>query len=641
MFWQPLLQTLLDVLPCLFVLLVLHFLRTALSSIPLQMMLGVFLALSLLGGIPNFSFELESPFSTGPLSFGAMALPVLTVLLLIYEQQGTVETQRLMLGLTLSMLVTWLFVLLLANQFSQSVFTLAQSPSALVRFLESMRQSAFIFVVTHLILLFSLPIVFQALRNYRCPFAASLVVCNGLILMAREMSIVYLYPTSGVSGQTQLWLLRLAVIVILSLLTDGYRRSLRVRPTGRRRPFSIITGIFRHLQSTDKLRRSMAEWEEKYQAVLNHSSELIMLVSEQGHVINGNLAMFRAFGDSLASVQTVSDIIRHQDGSPFSIPDDWWRRSQQDPDLDKPVMFTHMTMAAPGCARILDVDFNLSQATVEGERIAILIARDMTEQHEQERQKQLLQQELYHSQRLESLGILAGGVAHDFNNMLHSIQGSTDLLRLHRLPGDAKVLLDTIDTAASRAADLTRQLLGFARRGNFNVELTELGPLVEQAAALFRTTAGNIAFRTLVEPGELTVSCDPVQLQQVILNLLLNARDAFSPDSEHPKIVLRAERVRPDTPEWRHRPEDTLSADHYVCIKVKDNGSGISQEVIDHIFEPFYTTKSPGRGTGMGLAMAYGCITSINGWIDVESTPGKGSTFSIVIPAATSDTVTA
>ena len=187
MFWQPLLQTLLDVLPCLFVLLVLHFLRTALSGIPLQMMLGVFLALSLLGGIPNFSFELESPFSTGPLSFGAMALPVLTVLLLVYELHGTVETQRLMLGLTLSMLMTWLFVLLLANQFSQSIFTLAQSPSALVRFMESMRQSAFIFVVTHLILLFSLPIVFQALRNYRCPFAVSLVACNGLILMARVM----------------------------------------------------------------------------------------------------------------------------------------------------------------------------------------------------------------------------------------------------------------------------------------------------------------------------------------------------------------------------------------------------------------------------------------------------------------------
>lgn len=634
MYWQPFSQALLDVLPCLFVLLVLHFLRAAISSIPLQMLLGVFLALSLLGGIPNFGFEMQSPHTTGLLSFGALSLPVFTLLMLYCELHNTVETQRLMLGLGLSMLFAWLFAILLVNFYSQSVFTLIQAPETLVHFLGDLRQYAFIFVVTHFILLFSLPIIFQALRNLHCRFSLSIFLCNALILMAREMSIVYLFPATAFPGQFQTWLLRFTIILLIAVITAGYRRLLHAPPVSNRQPFSILTSIFRHFQSTDKLRRSMAEWEEKYQTVLNHSSELIMLVNEQGQMINCNLAMFRAFDTHITQVHSISDIIHHADGTPFTLPSAWLRQQSHDLELDKPVMFTHMTLAVPGCPRTFDVDFNLSQTTVDGERIALIIARDMTEQHEQERQKNLLQQELFHAQRLEALGMLAGGVAHDFNNMLHSIQGSADLLRLQPLSAEARALVNTIDTASNRAADLTRQLLGFARRGNFNVVITELGPLVEQAADLFRTTCGNITFKTLIEPEPLVVSCDPVQLQQVIVNLLLNAKDAFDQDAVNPKIVLRAERVRPDTPEWKHRPEDTLSVEHYVCIKVKDNGSGISCEAIEHIFEPFYTTKGTGKGTGMGLAMAYGCITSINGWIDVVSTPGAGSTFSIVIPAA-------
>lgn len=633
MSWSQIVQPLLDILPGFSVLLLLHFLRRAFGTPPLTMLLGVFMMISLLSGVPNFAYEMQFPNTTGPMSFGALAFPVFTMMLIIYEVHGNVETQRLILGLTASILFAGLFILLLLNHFAKPISVLFGSSLDLVHFLTNIRQSANIFIATHLILLFSLPIIYQALRNFRCPIWLSFLICNLLILMSREMDIVYLYPNISFKDVETNWLLRVLTVIAVSIAGAAYIMLTNSRTVGQRGTFSIFTSIFRHLQSTDKLRRSMEEWTEKYQIVLNHASEFIFLVNSRGLIINANLRAYQLLGTRLEHDLTLADFILNDDLTPFSLPDNWTQTHLTETSFDKPVMFSHCFMTLEDPQKKIEIDFNLSHATLEGENIAVLIARDMTELHEQERMKNVLQEQLYHSQRLESLGILAGGVAHDFNNLLHSIQGSSDSIRHTRLEPTAQTMLTIIDEATARAADLTRQLLGFARKGNFNVELCDLASISDKAASLFLTMAGKLTFRKIIEPQPLVVKADAVQLQQVILNLLINAKDAVA-DSPTPKIVLRAESARDQTPEWDKRPSPDLDPADYVCLKVKDNGSGIPDDVREHIFEPFFTTKPVGKGTGMGLAMAYGCIAAFKGWLHVESSPQKGSEFTIVLPKA-------
>ncbi|MBO7618963.1 MAG: hypothetical protein J6T06_00520, partial [Victivallales bacterium] len=280
-----------------------------------------------------------------------------------------------------------------------------------------------------------------------------------------------------------------------------------------------------------------------------------------------------------------------------------------------------------------DIDFTISVGRVDDAPVFIIIMRDMTEQRKQERLQQELQEQLVHSQRLESIGVLAGGIAHDFNNLLHSIQGSSDALALQgNLTTSQQSLLTNINSATKRASRLTSQLLAFARKGKFHIESIDLQALIEQTAQLFQPTAKNIKFKVIIEPDLPTISGDATQLQQVLLNLLINARDALNSNTENPRITLRAQAMRDMTNEWNQRPDKDLDIKNYICIKIKDNGCGIDEETQKKIFEPFFTTKEVGKGTGMGLAMAYGCILHHHGWITLESTPGVGSEFILSLP---------
>ncbi|MBO4344634.1 MAG: hypothetical protein J5833_02690, partial [Victivallales bacterium] len=386
---------------------------------------------------------------------------------------------------------------------------------------------------------------------------------------------------------------------------------------------------------------------------LNHSMDFIFIVNAKGNVVNANLALYRVLGNSLDNRLNIKDFVKDSLETPFSIPQNWFREILSDTTDLKPASYFNMLLIPPGTHKRINIDFNISHASVEGESLALIIARDMTEQRNQEKQKEQLQEQLFHSQRLESLGLLAGGVAHDFNNMLHTIQCSAEALKNSRLDDSARDMVSNIDAATTRASVLTSQLLGFARKGNYCPAPIEISTMLQQVSNLFKTTLRGVTFKDLVEPGLLPIRADSTQLQQVILNLLINARDAIEEHHvDNPKIVLRGERVRANTPEWqaglqkeknerekdpdwkKRLPKAGLHPDDYVCIKVKDNGCGIPPDALGHIFEPFYTTKKQGKGTGMGLAMAYGCIENLKGWIHVESKLGQGTEFSIVLPVA-------
>ncbi|MBI5418529.1 MAG: PAS domain S-box protein [Deltaproteobacteria bacterium] len=249
---------------------------------------------------------------------------------------------------------------------------------------------------------------------------------------------------------------------------------------------------------------------------------------------------------------------------------------------------------------------------------------DVTEQRE-------LEEQLRHAQKMEAVGTLAGGIAHDFNNIIQAIMGYTSLLKT-RAGGqvEAAEQVEAIERASLRAAELTSQLLGFARRGKYEARPTDLNGVVEKVVSMIRPTFDrSIKIRTELCAGLNTVEGDAGQLEHTLLNLCINARDAM-PEGGSLRIATGNETL---LAKGAAGPAE-VPAGEYVILSVSDTGVGISPDSLPRIFEPFYTTKEPGKGTGMGLAMVYGIVKNHEGWIDVRSEVDRGTTFRIMLPAS-------
>lgn len=250
------------------------------------------------------------------------------------------------------------------------------------------------------------------------------------------------------------------------------------------------------------------------------------------------------------------------------------------------------------------------------------------ERIEEEKEKDRIREQLFQAQKMEAIGTLAGGIAHDFNNMLQAILGYASLLKMN-IPKDhpSYNALDVIEKTSIRAAELTKQLLGFARKGKYIIETMNINDLVQDVYKIIsRTFDRSIEIKLNLDSKGPLVEGDRSQLTSVILNLCVNARDAM-PDGGALTI---------ETFEKTVKPEELLHPDarpiKYAAVSVTDTGIGMDEETMKHIFEPFFTTKEVGKGTGMGLAMAYGVVQNHGGFITVESSPKKGSRFIIYLP---------
>ena len=240
-----------------------------------------------------------------------------------------------------------------------------------------------------------------------------------------------------------------------------------------------------------------------------------------------------------------------------------------------------------------------------------------------------LEEQLQHSQKMEAIGQLAGGIAHDFNNMLGVIVGRTDLALNRLKPEDALYnSLQEVNRAANRSADLTRQLLAFARKQEVSPKILDLNEIVEGTLNMLRRLIGeDIGLAWLPSPSIWSIKMDPSQLDQILANLCVNARDAMSAGG---KITIETANVPVDKNYCLGHSE--ASPGHFVKLSVSDNGSGIPAELLKKIFDPFFTTKELGKGTGLGLSTVYGIVKQNNGFINVYSEPGQGTTFSIHLP---------
>jgi signal transduction histidine kinase len=249
--------------------------------------------------------------------------------------------------------------------------------------------------------------------------------------------------------------------------------------------------------------------------------------------------------------------------------------------------------------------------------------RDVTESHR-------LHEQLRQAQKMESIGRLAGGIAHDFNNLLTAISGYAELILMDFDAGavPARDSAEQIARAAGRAASLTAQLLAFSRKQVLRPQVIDLNEVVSgMATMLARMLGEDVVLSTEFDPETASTLADPTQIEQVVLNLALNARDAM-PNGGSLVIWTAPFELGEDD----DRPHPDLEPGSYVTLSVRDSGVGIEPDLIENVFEPFFTTKPVGEGTGLGLATVHGIVSQSGGVIWVESTPGEGTTFTVCLP---------
>lgn len=375
-------------------------------------------------------------------------------------------------------------------------------------------------------------------------------------------------------------------------------------------------GVSRNVTDRQKAIEALKESEKKYRTALEASPDPLVVYDMEGRVVYLNPAFEEVFGWSLEELHGLvmenfipkdrreearSMAQRMVDGKPFSgIETERLTRSGG-----------RIPVSISGAG------YRNGDETPRG---GIITFRDIREQKR-------LENQLLNIQKLESIGTLAGGIAHDFNNLLMAIQGNVSLA-LYNLPEGHPHYryLENIQKSVASGSRLTRQLLGFARKGRYEVKKIDLNRLVRQVAGVFERTRKEIIIHSDFAPDLYTVEADEGQLEQVLLNIFLNAAQAMEGGGD-----LYLETKNQIIEEDRFID---LAPGAYVQLSIRDTGVGMDKRTLGHLFEPFFTSREMGRGTGLGLASTYGIVKGHGGHIEAHSILGKGSTFNIYLPAA-------
>ena len=367
---------------------------------------------------------------------------------------------------------------------------------------------------------------------------------------------------------------------------------------------------------------ALRESETRFRTLVDQAGDGFELLDEDGRFVDVNAADCRQLGYSREELLRMSIF----DVDPLVSPEEY-RRGFQDM-VGKPP-WTRESVHRRKDGTTFPVEFTTSVIRMGDACRALTVVRDISERKKAEQERHKLEEQLVQAQKMESVGRLAGGIAHDFNNMLSVILGNTELMLADApLPAEGRATLTEIQDAARRSAELTRQLLAFARRQTIEPVSLDLNDAMTGMLKMLRRIIGeqiDLVFRP--GAGLWTVRMDPAQLDQVLANLCVNARDAITGVG---RVTIETQNVTLD--EAYCAQHAGLSPGQHVMLAVSDDGAGISREVMDHLFEPFFTTKDVGRGTGLGLATVYGVVRQNGGSINVYSEPGHGTIFKIYLP---------
>ena len=383
----------------------------------------------------------------------------------------------------------------------------------------------------------------------------------------------------------------------------------------------VLQTALRYAIDRKRTEHSVRQWEKRFEDLFENTKDILFTLDLEGYVTSLNKAAEEVMGwpRKEALQKNIKSLVAPEHAA---LCNEVMRRIVS----EEPLQHFEIAMLRKDGRKVL-LEASARLILSNGKKDCVQgIARDITERRQ-------LENMVRQSQKLEAIGRLSGGLAHDFNNLLCVINGHTELLTEALQPGDPSMRSVTqIRKAADSAAALTRQLLAFSRRQVFHPQVVDLNAIVTETERLLaRLIDEHIEFYTALDPALGRVQVDPIQVEQVIINLVLNARDAMPNGG---KLTVETRNV--DLEENHQSKFSQIPAGKYVLLALTDTGCGMDEETQSRIFEPFYTTKEMGKGIGLGLATVYGIVKQSGGFIWVYSEEGRGTTFKVYLPRAAS-----
>jgi len=391
---------------------------------------------------------------------------------------------------------------------------------------------------------------------------------------------------------------------------------------------SGLVGIARDITEMRRASEELARSRLHYQTLVEATDTGYCVIDDGGGIIEANAEFVRLTG------RATLEEIRGRNVREWTALHDHERNAREMANCVSTGVTRHLEIdyVWPD-GRIMPIEINARLIDDGGGRRIIALCRDISDRRAAQVERDRIERKLQESQKLESLGVLAGGIAHDFNNLLTGILGNASLAALDLPPASpVHISLEQIETAARRAADLCQQMLAYSGKGRFVVRSLDLNAIIAETTDLLRVSISKNATLTLDLAASLpAVQADATQVRQIVMNLVVNASEAIGERGGLIRVstgVVRAER---ETFAQAHLAPELPGGD-YVFLEVADNGSGMEPEVRAKIFDPFFTTKFTGRG--LGLAAVLGIVRGHGGALQVDTQPGRGTTFRILLPAA-------
>lgn len=624
------------------VLLLIHGVRNQIGKVPFYLCIGGLFIFMQIISATELKVMIGYQGADFYISNSVLFMPLLAAVMLVYITEGTLAMQRLIIGIVISFAVYIYLGYLTSVQcawrgFSSTQGVIATSLEYLLdQTLRNMTGSTMALVAD----LFLLPIIFQRLRNLGARIFFSVLGALIVTLIADTListTIVYWDDPFWWSQLVSSYTAKALIAVWISLLVSIYlERIEREIPGEGKGSLDVLFAFLGSYGMTKALKKDITEWEDRYRVVIESASDIILIADVNGKILDANPSAIGILKASKIKGRLFSEFV--DDIS--VLPELWkklWEDSERKSQKARDSIFIankQLTLNSRENEKI-EVDAAFSKTYMHNNPVFIIVCRNITEQNKLKREKEELTNQLYHTQRLDSIGKLAGGVAHEFNNIIHAIQGHIDFILLFNKIEDEEIIkhLESANVMVEKAGTITSQLLGFARKSKYVEKSVDLGEILMHTHDMFMPLTKKTLMMTVSKPDiPCVVKGNPIQLQQVFLNILINAMDALEQVERNEKIIeIKLSRPNSFPKDWKPLKTDAKPEDYYE-VSIEDNGIGMDESTKKRIFEPFYTTKEVGKGTGMGLALVYGEISGYNGFIHVVSQPGIGTVFYIYLP---------